>query len=178
MVKLSLFLLFLLSILLLPQSYAQNEINLSQDSSRKNIDFRSLDPNNLPHDSLYKKPKEEVFPLSYFRSTGAWTELNPKVPRVNYIGLHFVNKGTGWAISGRNILKTTDGGENWDLQLMHPSLSFTSIHFVDSLFGWASILSNRPYKTTNGGTNWIEQTNLDILGSRDIYFVNRDRLDS
>ncbi len=29
--------------------------------------------------------------------TGVWTELNPRVPRVDYLGIHFVNKDTGWA---------------------------------------------------------------------------------
>ena len=52
-----------------------------------------------------------------FRSgTGVWTELNPKVPRVNYIGLHFVNKDTGWAAGGSGaIIKTTNGGDDWTI---------------------------------------------------------------
>ncbi|MCE7855279.1 MAG: hypothetical protein DYG97_01840 [Ignavibacteria bacterium CHB3] len=46
--------------------------------------------------------KRRLFPL---QSTGVWTELNPKVPRVDYLGINFVNKdlptgqaGTGWAV--------------------------------------------------------------------------------
>ena len=33
--------------------------------------------------------KRSLFPL---QSTGIWTELNPKVPRVDYFGIQFVNK--------------------------------------------------------------------------------------
>ena len=39
--------------------------------------------------------KRRLFPL---QSTGVWTELNPKVPRVDYIGIHFVNVDTGWQL--------------------------------------------------------------------------------
>ncbi|MEO8399584.1 MAG: YCF48-related protein, partial [Ignavibacteriaceae bacterium] len=47
-------------------------------------------------------------------STGSWTELNPKVPRVDYIGIHFVNRDTGWAVGANGaIIKTIDGGRNW-----------------------------------------------------------------
>ncbi len=46
--------------------------------------------------------------------TGTWTELNPKVPRVDYLGIHFINPDTGWAVGNLGaIIKTTDGGNNW-----------------------------------------------------------------
>lgn len=84
--------------------------------------------------------------------------------------INFINSEIGWAIRSNIIYKTTNGGENWFNQLTAPSGSFQSIHFVDSLYGWAAILSRRPYKTTDGGTNWIEQTNLNIWGTRDVFF--------
>ncbi|MBK7379299.1 MAG: T9SS type A sorting domain-containing protein [Ignavibacteriales bacterium] len=48
--------------------------------------------------------------------TGTWTELNPKVPRVTYIGLDFINPDTGWACGGSGaIIKTTNGGDDWTI---------------------------------------------------------------
>jgi photosystem II stability/assembly factor-like uncharacterized protein len=46
--------------------------------------------------------------------TGVWTELNPKVPRVDYIGVDFIDSLTGWCV-GKNgtIIKTTNGGKSW-----------------------------------------------------------------
>jgi len=43
-----------------------------------------------------------------------WTELHPKVPRVNYWAIHFVNNDTGVAV-GENgaIIRTTNGGGKW-----------------------------------------------------------------
>ena len=86
--------------------------------------------------------------------------------------IFFINPLIGWAVGGSNIYKTTDGGENWFVQITQPSNSFTSIHFVDSLYGWATILGSRPYKTTDGGINWIQQTSLNIWESDDVYFVD------
>lgn len=59
--------------------------------------------------------KEKYFPLNSFgRSTGVWTELNPNVPRVDYIGVDFINPDTGWAVGlWGAAIKTTNGGENW-----------------------------------------------------------------
>ncbi len=105
------------SVLTLPQSYRMdkppgNLVSINDSiPSKQFVNFRRTDPDNLPDESNYKKPKEEVFPLNYFRSTGVWTELNPKIPRVSYVGLHFVNKDTGWVCGGSGaIIKTTNGG--------------------------------------------------------------------
>ncbi len=86
--------------------------------------------------------------------------------------IFFINSQTVWAIGDRNIYKTIDGGENWVIQFTHPSLGFTSICFVDSLYGWTS--GGRPQKTTNGGSTWSEQTNTAIWLSNDVYFQNVD----
>ena len=83
----------------------------------------------------------------------------------------FLTNDIGWAISTAHIMKTTDGGENWFVQLNAPGAGyFSSIYFVDSLYGWASISNRRPFKTTDGGENWIEQTNLNFYQTNDVYF--------
>ena len=83
----------------------------------------------------------------------------------------FLTNDIGWAISTAHIMKTTDGGENWFVQLNAPGAGhFSSIYFVDSLYGWASISNRRPFKTTDGGENWIEQTNLNLYQTNDVYF--------
>ena len=54
---------------------------------------------------------QSLFPL---QSTGIWTELHPKVPRVNYWGVYFVNKDTGIATGELGaIIRTIDGGNSW-----------------------------------------------------------------
>jgi photosystem II stability/assembly factor-like uncharacterized protein len=99
-----------------------------------------------------------------------WYQVNGVPGGVGKI--FFINPLTGWATSGRNILKTTDSGENWFVQFTHPTLGFTGINFVDSLYGWTS--GGRPQKTTNGGITWIEQSNTNIWNTYDVYFANQD----
>jgi photosystem II stability/assembly factor-like uncharacterized protein len=56
-----------------------------------------------------------LMPLNYNnRSTGVWTELNPNVPRVDYLSIDFVGADTGWAVGANGaIIKTTDAGNKW-----------------------------------------------------------------
>jgi len=86
--------------------------------------------------------------------------------------IFFVNPFVGWATSGRNILKTTDGGENWVVQFTHINDSFTSIFFIDSLNGWAT--SRYIHQTTDGGLNWIQRTDIQLYFTNDIYFTEID----
>ena len=77
-----------------------------------------LQEGNQSYDEYYSgkdmlEEKRSHFPLS---GTGTWTELNPKVPRVDYVGLDFINPDTGWAVGDLGaLIKTTDGGENWSV---------------------------------------------------------------
>jgi photosystem II stability/assembly factor-like uncharacterized protein len=112
----------LLALLLFTSVNIAQEINYSIEEVHQRFDYRRLDQNNLPPIEKYSQPKEQVFPLGYgtdhlnkvTSGTGVWTELNPKVPRVTYIGLHFVNKDTGWACGQSGaVIKTMDGGSSW-----------------------------------------------------------------
>jgi photosystem II stability/assembly factor-like uncharacterized protein len=61
--------------------------------------------------------KRSLYPLDKVTyGTGIWTELNPKVPRVDYLGIHFVNTDTGWACGDLGtVIKSTDGGDDWSI---------------------------------------------------------------
>ncbi|MDP3830596.1 MAG: YCF48-related protein, partial [Ignavibacteriaceae bacterium] len=150
----------LLMLFFVPHIYAQSlPAATGQDSTKKFIDFRRTDPTNFPHDSLYKKPKEEVFPLSYFRSTGVWTELNPKVPRVNYFGINFVNKDTGWACGGSGaIIKTTNGGEDWLIAETPVTNLLLKIHSYNGQTVIATGYDGLILRSTDGGKNFVQVT--------------------
>ncbi len=86
--------------------------------------------------------------------------------------IFFYNRTLGWAVSTRGyILGTSDGGENWIVQLdAGINVIFQSIFFIDSSVGWTANVNRRPYKTTDGGINWAQQNNLSINNSYDVYF--------
>ncbi|MDP3830306.1 MAG: YCF48-related protein [Ignavibacteriaceae bacterium] len=98
--------------------------------------------------------KRSLFPL---RSTGVWTELNPGVPRVDYIGIHFVNKDTGWACGDLGtLIKTIDGGNSWTVSETNTT---TPILKVKSFIGQIVIASGYNgliLRSTNGGETFIQ----------------------
>jgi photosystem II stability/assembly factor-like uncharacterized protein len=88
----------------------------------------------------------------------------------------FVNSTTGF-VGGNygKVLKTTDGGESWQIFTLPDSTSDDynkSIHFFDPNLGF--VLSNnnktsRIYKTTDGGTTW---TNLITITGTTMYSLD------
>ncbi|HEX7357206.1 MAG TPA: hypothetical protein VF270_05835, partial [Ignavibacteriaceae bacterium] len=112
--------LFLILICFSYNLFAQdyNKFNLNSDTTKPVQYRRTIEPteNQQSYEQKYfgkdiNEIKRSLFPLE---STGIWTELNPKVPRVDYIGVHFVNKDKGWACGDLGaIIKTTNGGQDW-----------------------------------------------------------------
>jgi len=49
-----------------------------------------------------------------------------------------------------------------------------SVHFVDSLYGWAAGLSGTIFHTTNGGSDWIIQDSNTDNNISDIFFLDRN----
>jgi photosystem II stability/assembly factor-like uncharacterized protein len=76
----------------------------------------------------------------------------------------FINQNTGWVVERHSIdriLKTTNGGINWVVQLDAPNNnSLRSVAFNNELLGWAGGLNGYLLRTTNGGDNWIRVDTL------------------
>lgn len=76
-------------------------------------------------------------------------------------GLHdvfFLDDLIGWAYSyGTGIvIKTIDGGGNWEVISRLDSIYFEQIQFVDKSHGWLCGERGCIYKTIDGGKNWID----------------------
>lgn len=77
----------------------------------------------------------------------------------------FYNNTTGWIAGGKGgfppdfglILKTTDGGNLWESQIVG-SNTFNASYFTDNNTGWAVGNTGVIYKTINSGTNWSLQS--------------------
>ncbi len=85
-----------------------------------------------------------------------WFQQNPKfITNSNLKSVFFINEMTGY-IAGWNgtILKTEDGGGNWEIQTSGTDDYLRTIHFIDNQLGFAG--GNQSFlKTTNGGLNWF-----------------------
>ncbi|MEO7356165.1 MAG: YCF48-related protein [Ignavibacteria bacterium] len=83
--------------------------------------------------------------------------------------LYFSDLNTGTVVGNNNtILRTINGGVNWELQTSTPSDRFNSIFFLNSNTGFICA-SSSIRKTINGGTNWLQITNV---GGYDIIFTD------
>jgi photosystem II stability/assembly factor-like uncharacterized protein len=97
--------------------------------------------------------------------------------RINSI--HFENDKKGWAVGGRKILRTEDGGKNWLLlyydndttQLFQPKIYYQII-FVNEMIGWTVNNYGEMCKTTDGGINWTEQITWDLGGAACLSFIS------
>jgi len=77
----------------------------------------------------------------------------------------FLNKRLGWAVAwsmnsyfyGTVLLRTTDGGTNWDTSTFSIADSYVrSVYFQDSLHGFMGGGAAILLRTTNAGANWIQ----------------------
>jgi photosystem II stability/assembly factor-like uncharacterized protein len=110
-----------------------------------------------------------------------WDIQNSKV---NYEirDIFFQNINTGWAIAlnssdppyGTIILKTTNGGTNWDTS-SYPvnEVFFNTIYFLDSLDGFMGGYGGALIKTTDGGGSWYQvQIDTGVVSHLPIVSIN------
>ncbi|NLO19673.1 MAG: T9SS type A sorting domain-containing protein, partial [Ignavibacteria bacterium] len=84
----------------------------------------------------------------------------------------FIDENTGW-VAGRQILKTTDAGNTWTLQL-ESSEYISSIHFVNYNDGWFVTQMGAIYNTSNGGESWEFNRKLAEQLMYKIFFLDEE----
>jgi len=98
--------------------------------------------------------------------------------------IYFTDTLIGWAVTLEDnspvdtayILHTTDGGNNWVIQLRNAG-NLNAVQFIDNNTGYVFGNESLPrfYKTTNGGNNWQNLgSGVPIYFSSDMQFINRD----
>ena len=107
-----------------------------------------------------QEEKRRLYPLDKVTSgTGIWTELNPKVPRVDYLGIHFVNIDTGWACGDLGtIIKTTDGGQSWQTEETNITTPILKVNSFDGQIVIAAGFSGLILRSSDGGEGWTQIT--------------------
>ncbi|NOS86017.1 MAG: T9SS type A sorting domain-containing protein [Ignavibacteria bacterium] len=102
-----------------------------------------------------------------------FTANNNKILKLIYI----LDENHLWiAADNENLLRTTNGGANWQLlSFGFPnSRSVTALQFIDLNTGWAIVNypSAQIIKTNNGGDTWTSQFDAGIDHLSSLYFAN------
>lgn len=98
-----------------------------------------------------------------------WTSVNPPLTDRELNAVYFINETTGFIAGGnfavfdtvnsvRTLLKTTDGGNTWNVVFNEAGGWLTAINFIDENTGYITGDGAQLYKTTDGGNSWMRQT--------------------
>jgi len=88
-----------------------------------------------------------------------------------------VNDETGWVVGQKGIIiKTTDGGINWEILNSGTMKDLYCVYFINSDVGYTAGSNGTILKTTDGGGTWNTQTNTfpDNSSIRTVFFVNEN----
>ena len=118
-----------------------------------------------------------------------WDRIEIELPDTSLFGvdMFFLNKEQGWILARYGfggfagtlksyLLKTNDGGNNWNIERFPQGMSnngFSKIAFVDSLNGVLTEFIGSAYYTTDGGSSWIESQG-SINESLDLVLVGQE----
>jgi photosystem II stability/assembly factor-like uncharacterized protein len=118
--------------------------------------------------------------------SGWYQQWMPNLNGMPVSDIYFLDSLTGWSVTGTNsgpghvnyILKTTNGGDNWNIIFTDTSF-FSKVKFINYNTGYSSGGSGGGtgylYKTTNGGDNWIKYV-YGIAELEDMAVLNKDTL--
>ncbi len=117
-----------------------------------------------------------AFTLSNSSAQSVWQWQEPQ-PTGNFMrALDFIDENTGYAAGNvGTVMKTTNGGINWELKNIGFEIILLSIFFIDENTGFVSGgNSGTILKTTNGGDNWQNVFSGGTTFMWDINFPTRN----
>lgn len=90
----------------------------------------------------------------------SWTPTKGALPQgIGGLYCFFLNKSTGWVVTGNAIFYTIDGGEGWKRgTFMVKGTGLNRVQFSDAQTGYCNSLDGL-YKSTDGGITWVSVFN-------------------
>jgi len=97
-----------------------------------------------------------------------WTAQSSPFTFAYYTSVDFVDENNGYISSGQGLLRTTNGGTEWNV-MNAPEGGYYKIQFRNN-FGYAVSSDGKIVKTTDAGNSWIEQPTVTDNGLYALYF--------
>lgn len=173
--KLFIFIVLIFNINLIGYSqptYEWQNVNLGYLQNTKSVEF--INPNTgfiglYTHDVNSRVLRTTDKGLTF--SQVFYYSLNPAG-----INVKFINENTGLIYTGKDLFRTTNGGNNWTdiYDFTNIGSSSNSFIFVNSTTGYLGYSKSHGiwlYKTTNGGFNWSETHVNNLLNQNYYYFT-------
>lgn len=101
-----------------------------------------------------------------------WFYINPTPTGSGLKDIKMFDENTGICLGNREILRTTNGGENWNVIPSTTASSNFGMSMVDNANGYIAIDSGAITKTTNGGLDWHYSSRVNSSYIQQIYFAN------
>lgn len=145
-------------------------------------DISFIDADNGVKSGTVLNPPLAPSGITYKSINGGSSWANPAMftsPIEDITRLSFPSVAAGYAVGGRSVMKTTNGGGAWTTLFTASNGTLKSIYFINETHGWAvgqGINNNtrRFVRTTDGGATWIEEEVYEIgIGSlTDVFFIS------
>jgi len=110
---------------------------------------------------------------------GWYQQFLPDIGGRQIVDMVFTDSLTGYIITSRlsltdssYVLKTTNGGDNWNINSVDSGFIYKKIQFIEQNTGY--IGGTHLIKTSNGGDNWF--TVSTFLYMEDLFAINEDTM--
>ena len=114
-------------------------------------------------------------PTSNLFSQSGWTELTNPTDQP-YFGVYFLSSSIGFVCGANGVLlRTSNGGDSWDIIQLNPDILFYKIGFKDANTGFVIGSFGVAYKTEDTGMTWAPILPVNgILSLHDIFFLDNN----
>ncbi|MFI5145093.1 MAG: YCF48-related protein [Ignavibacteria bacterium] len=119
-----------------------------------------------------------VIQLSIFFSKNCltqtgWYQIQSGV-NTDFYSLYFTSPSTGYVVGNQYILKTTNSGASWNIQVNNSYYRFRSIIFIDQYTGIVIGRDGLIMKTTNAGFNWVSKNSGNVNDLLELFMYDNN----
>ena len=127
----------------------------------------------------------DTIDITVTAKTAPWEEVTPSGTVAPLYDASFPNENIGYVVGNSGtILKSQDGGKNWNTQNSGITTDLLGVEFLTTDFGFAVGRSGKILRTTDGGNAWVSKnsattillSDIKILKDSSVWIAGTNRL--